>query len=77
MRLVVDEEKLAEVSGLDGCCVIKTDLPPQAADKQVVHDRYEDLAEVERGFRMSKTGHLEMRPVFVRKEENTLGRCWS
>jgi len=73
LRLVVDEEKPAEVSRLDGCYVIKTDLPPQAADKQVVHDRYKDLAEVERGFRTSKTGHLEVRPVFVRKEENTRG----
>lgn len=71
--LAVDEEKLAEVSRLDGCYVIKTDLPPQVADKQVVHDRYKDLAEVERGFRTSKTGHLEVRPVFVRKEENTRG----
>jgi hypothetical protein len=44
-----------------------------AADKQVVHDRYKDLAEVERGFRTSKTGHLEVRPVYVRKEKNTRG----
>ena len=73
LHLVVDEERLAEVSRLDGCYVIKTDLPAQAADKQVVHDRYKDLAEVERGFRTSKTGHLEVRPVFVRKEENTRG----
>ena len=43
------------------------------ADKQVVHDRHKDLAEVERAFRTSKTGHLEVRPVYVRKEENTRG----
>jgi len=73
LRLVVDEERLAEISRLDGCYVIKTDLPPQTADKQVVHDRYKDLAAVEWGFRTSKTGHLEVRPVFVRKEENTRG----
>jgi transposase len=73
LRLVVDEERLAEVSRLDGCYVIKTDLPAEVADKQVVHDRYKDLAEVERGFRTSKTGHLEVRPVFVRKEANTRG----
>jgi transposase len=73
LHLVVNEERLAEVSRLDGCYVIKTDLPLQAADKQVVHDRYKDLAEVEWGFRTSKTGHLEVRPVFVRKEENTRG----
>jgi len=71
LHLVVDEEKLEEVSRLDGCYVIKTDLPESAADKQVVHDRYKDLAEVERAFRTSKTAHLEVRPVYVRKEENT------
>jgi hypothetical protein len=73
LGLVVDEEKLAEVSRLDGCYVIKTDLPQKAADTQVVHDRYRDLAEVERGFRTSKTGHLEVRPVYVRKAQNTRG----
>lgn len=73
LLLVVDEEKLAEISRLDGCYVIKTDLPEPMADKQVVHDRYKDLAEVEGAFRTSKTGHLEVRPVYVRKEENTRG----
>jgi len=68
---VVDEEKLEEVSRLDGCYVIKTDLPESAADKQVVHDRYKDLANVEWAFRTSKTANLEVRPVYVRTEENT------
>jgi len=71
LRLVVDEQQLAEVSRLDGCYVIKTDLPEPVADKQVVHDRYKDLAQVEWAFRTSKTAHLEVRPVYVRKEENT------
>jgi len=73
LRLVVDQQKLADVSRLDGCYVIKTDLPKKVADKQVVHDRYKDLAEVEGAFRTSKTAHLEVRPVYVRKEENTRG----
>ncbi|MBU0719379.1 MAG: IS1634 family transposase [Planctomycetes bacterium] len=71
LRLVVDEKKLEEVSRLDGCYVIKTDLPESAAAKQVVHDRYKDLANVEWAFRTSKTAHLEVRPVYVRTEENT------
>jgi len=71
--LKVDEAALAEESRLDGCYVIKTDLPQRFADKQVVHDRYKDLAQVERAFRTSKTRHLEVRPVYVRKEENTRG----
>ncbi len=73
LRLVIDEEQWAEVSRLDGCYVMKTDLPERVADKQTVHDRYKDLAEVERAFRTSKTAHREVRPVYVRKEENTRG----
>lgn len=72
-HLVVDEEALAEVSRLDGCYVLKTDLPAVAADKQVVHDRYKDLAQVEQAFRTSKTAHLEVRPVYVRKAPKTRG----
>lgn len=73
LRLVIDDPKLAEVSRLDGCYVIKTDLPQEAADTETVHDRYKDLAMVEWAFRTSKTGHLEVRPVYLRKEENTRG----
>ena len=71
LRLVTDEAALAEVSRLDGCYVLKTDLSPVVADAQTVHDRYKDLAEVERAFRTCKTGHLEVRPVYVRSEAHT------
>ena len=67
----VDEEYLAKIAELDGCYVIKTDLPDEAAVMNTVHDRYKDLAQVERAFRNMKTGHLEVRPVFVRNAERT------
>ncbi len=73
LRLVVDEGQLAEVSRLDGCYVLKTDLPEPVADTQVVHDRYKDLAYVEQAFRTQKTGHLEVRPVYVQREKSTRG----
>ena len=73
LHLHVDEGALAESSRLDGCYVIKTDLPAEVADKQIVHDRYKDLAEVERVFRTCKTVHLEVRPVYVRTEQSTRG----
>jgi hypothetical protein len=38
---------------------LKTDLSQTAASKDVVHDRYKDLALVEWAFRESKTVHLE------------------
>jgi hypothetical protein len=73
LKIVVDEVARTEAARLDGCYAINTDLPETAASKQVVHDRYKDLTEVEMAFRTSKTVHLEMRPVYVRTEEHTRG----
>lgn len=63
--LQVEEEPtaLAAESRLDGCYVLKSDLAPTVADSHTIHDRYKELAEVERAFRTCKTGHLEVRPV--------------
>src|SRR6516162_8446217 len=71
-----DPEALAEASKLDGCYVLKTDLSQTAASKDIVHDRYRDLALVEWAFRKSKTVHLEMRPVHVRLEARTRGHTF-
>ncbi|MDP2969868.1 MAG: IS1634 family transposase, partial [Deltaproteobacteria bacterium] len=65
LSLEQDDTVLKEESLLDGCYVIKTDLAKEVADKQLVHDRYKDLAEVEKAFRDCKTEILEVRPVFV------------
>jgi len=73
LKLEVDNKTLEEVSRLDGCYVIKTDLPKEVADKQVIHDRYKDLTEVERAFRTFKTNFLEVRPVYVQTEKSTRG----
>ena len=73
LELEVDNEALEEVSRLDGCYVIKTDLPKDVADKQTIHDRYKDLTEVERAFRTFKTDFLEVRPVYVQTEKSTRG----
>ncbi len=73
LELEIDNEVLGEVSRLDGCYVIKTDLPKDVADKQTIHDRYKDLTEVERAFRTFKTDFLEVRPVYVQTEKSTRG----
>src|SRR5216683_4640095 len=73
--------------------VLKTDLMPQHAKKELVHDRYKDLAAVEHAFRTCKTAHLEVRPIFLRLAARTrahafvvmlasqiiqhLASCWS
>ena len=73
LSLVIDEAALREAERLDGCYALKTSLGRERADTQTVHARYKDLAQVERAFRSSKTGHLELRPIFVRTEEHTRG----
>jgi transposase len=69
--LTVDAPALATAAHLDGCYVVETDLKAQQADAQTIHDRYKDLAQVERDFRTLKTGHLEFRPWFVCTADNT------
>jgi len=76
LRLMTDEQALEQSARLDGCYVIVTDLDNEQADAATVHDRYKDLAHVERGFRTSKTGHLELRPVYVRNEDSTRGHVF-
>ena len=93
MTLTVNEDAQTEAAKLDGCYVLKTDLTPAQAPKEMVHDRSKDLASVEHAFRTCKTAHLEVRPIFLRLAERTrahafvvmlayqiiqyLASCWS
>jgi transposase len=73
----IDQDKLDELSKLDGCYVIKTNLnKSKNLTKEVIHERYKSLSEVEWAFRTQKTGYLEVRPVFVRKETRTRGHLF-
>jgi CheY-like chemotaxis protein len=69
--LTLDAPALEAAAQLDGCHVVETDLKAPQADGQTVHDRYKDLACVERDFSTLKTGHLEFRPWFVCTADNT------
>jgi transposase len=69
--LTVDPQALQAASQLDGCYVVETDLKARQAGAQIIHDRYKDLAFVERDFRTLKTGHLDFRPWFVCTADNT------
>jgi hypothetical protein len=93
ITLTVNTSAQQEAAKLDGCYVLKTDLTPSQAPKEIVHDRYKDLASVESAFRTCKTTHLEVRPIFLRREARTrahafvvmlayqiiqyLAACWS
>ena len=71
ITLAINADAQTEAAKLDGCYVLKTDLTPQQANKEIVHDRYKDLASVEQAFRTCKTAHLEVRPIFLRREART------
>jgi transposase len=71
LELKIDENVSEEKSKLDGCYVIKTDLPKKVADKELIHSRYKALSEVEWGFRTVKS-FLDARPIYVRKKEKTI-----
>jgi hypothetical protein len=71
ITLTIHEDAQTAAAKLDGCSVLKTDLTPAQAPKEMVHDRYKDLASVEQAFRSCKTVHLEVRPIFLRLEART------
>lgn len=74
--LTVDHEKLVQAQELDGCFVIKTDCLKRDLTKQTIHDRYKDLKYVEAAFKTIKTGFLEIRPIYLRKETRTRGHIF-
>ena len=71
ISITSNQEVLDEMSLLDGCYVMRTDLPKEIATKEVIHNRYKALAEVEWAFRTQKS-LLEIRPLYLRKKERTI-----
>jgi len=71
LSLICDDTLLEEITKLDGCYVIKSNVPKDTVRKEIIHERYKDLAYVENAFRTMKTDQLEIRPVNVRKEKRT------
>jgi transposase len=72
----IDEQAKHDAALLDGCYCIESDVPAEHLSTQDVHDRYKDLQDVERNFRRLKTAFLEVRPIFVRKEQRTRGHVF-
>jgi len=72
----IDLDSLKEEERLDGCYVLETDVLSSDLSTSDVHARYKDLAKVETAFRTMKTGLLEIRPIFVRKESRTRGHVF-
>jgi transposase len=73
--LVLERQPAAIEKALElaGCYVVTSNVAKPSLSAQEVHDSYVSLQKVERDFRAMKTGLLEVRPVFVRKESRTRG----
>jgi len=56
-------DKIAEEEALDGCYIIRTDVPEVTLSSEEVVKTYKKLAYVEKAFRIIKTTMLEIRPV--------------
>lgn len=76
IKMIIDKDKKADDSLLDGCYVVETDVGDDKLDAETVWDRYGDLQKVERDFRRMKTTLIELRPIFVRKESRTRGHVF-
>jgi len=72
----INEDNRREAEELDGCYVVKTDVPASSIDAKRLHDRYKDLGKVEFAFRTMKTTLEKIRPIYVRKEERTRGHVF-
>jgi transposase len=77
LKLERKEAAITRALDLAGCYVVTTDVARAELSAQQVHDSYLSLQKVERDFRTLKTGLLEVRPVWVRKETRTRGHVFS
>jgi transposase len=74
ISLKINLSELKKMRVLDGCYVLKSNLPP-AVPIDVIHSRYKDLGLVEQAFRTSKTTFLEIRPWYVRTKGSSIGHA--
>jgi transposase len=77
LLLVKNETAIERAMELAGCYVVSSDVPKEKMTGKEVHDSYMSLQKVERDFRSMKTGLLEVRPIFVRKESRTRGHVFA
>jgi transposase len=76
LSIEVDEAAFEEAGRLDGCYCLRTNLSATDASKETVNARYGDLQLVERAFRTMKQSHLELRPIYLRREDHTRGHVF-
>lgn len=73
LKWTFKEEAITKEECLDGCYIIKTDVPRERMAKQEVVASYKKLAFVEQAFRCLKTVQLEIRPIYHKTDDRI--RC--
>lgn len=76
LSIKVDLEARHEDALLDGCYVWSTTVSRDDLNPAKVVETYRGLSRVEWAFRTSKTGLLEVRPMYVRSEDSTRGHIF-
>ena len=70
VEVITDENAKNIFQELDGCYVVKTSLMDTKKDtKEDVHKTYKTLIKVENAFKTLKTDYLEIRPLYLKTEE--------
>ena len=69
LRWTLNEEKREGEAALDGCYIIRTDVPAERMTSDQVVRTYKSLGDIERAFRNLKTVQIEIRPVYHKKDD--------
>ncbi|MFT6180484.1 MAG: transposase [Paracoccaceae bacterium] len=72
----IDEEKAKRELDLDGCYIIRTDVPEEEMSTKETVAGYKSLGNVERAFRSLKTAHLEIRPIYHKSDDRIKGHIF-
>lgn len=65
----VKEELIKKEERLDGCYIIRTEVPGSRLDKTEVVESYRNLQKVEQAFKNLKTVMLELRPMYHKTDD--------
>lgn len=65
----INQTAIEQSQRLDGCYIITSDVPSQDMTAQEIVESYKKLILVEKAFRNLKTVHLEIRPIYHKKDD--------
>jgi len=68
-----NEYLIESYENIDGCYIIKSNLPEDEFSKENLVEKYRDLQKVEQTFRTMKTTDIQIRPIRHFKSENVKG----